>query len=85
MLSLSLVMNSTVVLAMELSEVEIDADQLSTNFVTSESRLEGNVILRHQGMVLRCGLAEIFPKSETKRCHSDLAKHKVRKKANHIF
>ena len=58
-------MNSTVMLAMELSEVEIDADQLSTNFVTSESRLEGNVILRHQGMVLRCGLAEIFPKSET--------------------
>ena len=58
-------MNSSVVLSMELNEVEIDADQLSTNFVTSESRLEGNVILRHQGMVLRCGLAEIFPKSET--------------------
>ena len=47
-----------------IDEVEIDADRLSTNFVTSESKLEGNVILRHQGMILRCGLAEIFPKSD---------------------
>ncbi len=48
-----------------IDEVEIDADRLSTNFVTSESKLEGNVILRHQGMVLTCGLAEIYPESET--------------------
>ena len=51
--------------AEKIGEVEIDADSLSTNFVTSESKLEGNVILRHQGMILRCGLAEIFPASET--------------------
>ena len=41
--------------------VEIDADQFTTNILTSQSILEGNVILRHQGMVIRCGLAEIFP------------------------
>ena len=51
--------------AVNINEVEIDADSLSTNFVTSESKLQGNVILRHQGLILRCGLAEIFPKSET--------------------
>ena len=49
---------------MTVDEVEIDADRLSTNFVTSESKLEGNVILRHQGLILRCGIAEIFPKSD---------------------
>ena len=50
-------------MSVNIDEVEIDADRLSTNFVTSESKLEGNVILRHQDMILRCGVAEIFPKS----------------------
>lgn len=45
--------------------VEIDADQFSTNIVSELSTLKGNVILRHQGLVLRCGLAEIFPATET--------------------
>lgn len=46
-----------------LDDVEIDSDQFSTNIVTSQSVLKGNVILRHQGMVIRCGLAEIFPRN----------------------
>ena len=60
-----LILSNTVYAQEKIGEVEIDADRLSTNFVTSESVLEGNVILRHQGMILTCGMAEIFPESET--------------------
>lgn len=60
-----------------IEEVEIDADRLSTNFVTSQSKLEGNVILRHQGLILTCGLAEIFPESELNEAPKYLLKEQL--------